>query len=125
MILCESNVQRWPGRIYLPDYLTFPALLEWEKAIKHLQSGPDGKTNVDMESLYTHVLPVIMNVVVKWELEGLPEKMTPETFPGSAELLNWLTNCVTELFSNTNEIAPNSQEPPSTPPSQDDLSQSS
>lgn len=121
----KSPVKRWPGKIYLPEYLSFPDLLEWEKAMKSLQSGPDGKTQVDMVGLYNHVLPVIMKMVVKWELEGLPEDLTPEKFPGSAELLNWLTNCVTDLFGTTNEIAPNLPEPPSTPPSQDGPSQSS
>lgn len=74
--------------------------------------GAEGGPGLDL--LYTEILPLICKLVTKWELEGLPETITADVFPGSPELLNWLTECVTSLFSDANTADPNSPGP-STP----------
>ena len=101
----DSTVLRWRGYVVLPSYMTFPQLVEWESISKRLSEM--GMTP-DLSLLQTTVLPMICGVVKEWHIEELPENMTPELFPGSAELLQWLLTSILKLFESTNMIDPNS-----------------
>jgi len=94
-----SNVDRWPGKIYLPLYMNFKTLIAWEKAVR--SSGLTEKT-VDLEIMQETLLPLICKLVKKWEIVGLPETLEADDFPGSPSLLSWVVECAMDLFTKTN-----------------------
>ena len=94
-----SNIDRWPGKIYLPLYMNFKTLIAWEKAVR--TSGLTEKT-VDLEVMQEALLPLICKLVKKWEIEGLPENLEVDDFPGSPSLLSWVIECSMDLFTKTN-----------------------
>ena len=57
---------------------------------------------------YCVLLPVAINLVKEWHIEGLPEVITVDNIPGSLPFVGWLVEAVTKLFNETNEIDPNS-----------------
>lgn len=104
----DSPVKRWPGKVYLPPYMPFEQLLAWEEAMQGLQ----GNAN-NLRAVAAIALPLVCDLVVRWEIEGLPEKVTPQTFPGTAELVMWLVQAGTLLMRETNDLDPNLLAPPS------------
>lgn len=102
-----STVPKWAGTIKLPSYMTFPDLVRWEKVVKAIE----GSETKDLSLMYDQVVPFLCYFVKEWNIDRLPGQVTPEEFPGSAELLNWLMECINAVFTATNEIDPNSLEP--------------
>ena len=94
-----SNIDRWPGKIFLPPYMNFSTLIAWEKSVR--ASGLTEKT-IDLEVMSETLLPLICKLVKKWEIVGLPEKLEVEDFPGSPTLLSWVVECSMDLFTKTN-----------------------
>ena len=97
-----SPVKRWPGTIQAPEYLGFPALVQWEKVAKIV-----GDDSNDLTIMADHVIPFLCKFVVQWDIAGLPEHVTPDEFPGSPDLLSWIIQCVSEVFMETSGIDPN------------------
>ena len=95
----ESPLVKWQGYIVVPQYLNFRRLAEWESAIRSL--GEDGSSN--LFKMTDTVLPFICDFVLEWHIEKLPEKLTPDDFPGSVTFLNWLIETINEIFEITNE----------------------
>ena len=106
MLEYASDVKRWSGKIFLPDYLSFPLLVTWEKA---LDEAKQLKETDGLFAFYAKLLPAAIPLVEKWELNGLPNPVTYETFPASPKLVAWLVECITDLYTKTNEPDPNSQ----------------
>ena len=105
----ESPLAKWPGAVYTNQYLSFPELISFEEIMTGLKGS-----NITLRLMYEKVLPTVCEFVKKWELPGVPEQVTPEQFPGSADLLNWVVGVITSLVSESGETDPNSPKPPST-----------
>ena len=106
MIEYASDVKRWGGKIWLPDYMSFPCLVDWEQA---LDGAKQLKAKDGLFAFYAKLLPAAIPLVEKWELNGLPSPVTYETFPASPKLVAWLVECIADLYAKTNESDPNSQ----------------
>jgi len=102
------DVDRWKGKIvFTNDYLSFPALVSWEKA---LSAATKLKESTDsLYEFYAALLPNAIPLVGKWEIAGLPEHVTYEDFPASPRLVAWLVETITDLYEKTNASDPNSQ----------------
>jgi hypothetical protein len=112
MVTKESPDSRWPGTIVLPDFMTFPQLRDWQKAmnaarkINELQQAAD-KDTISIADFYLSILPAATSLVKEWHIEGLPEKVDESVFPASSNLMSWLMDCVNDLYTRTN-VSPNS-----------------
>lgn len=102
-----SSVGRFSGAVTLSDPLTFPQKFALEDANK----VAIGLGETTQSRLNYALLPGICACVEKWELEGLPEDITPDNFPAtppvaSAELVAWLLEEITLLYTEA-EAVPN------------------
>lgn len=92
-----SPVKRFPGTVTLPDYLTIPQAITWERALRDAGNlDRQTATNADFIGIY---VPGVAAVVLEWGLEGF----TPDPFqttPRKAvdELLAWLIREITALY---------------------------
>lgn len=89
-IIASSPVKRFAGRITLPDSLTYPQLIAWEQALAAAQA--DGLTNVQR---WYALIPGVLACVETWELAGVPDHPTADTFPSTPrvaadKLLRWV-----------------------------------
>ena len=102
------DVDRWKGKItFHNDYLSFPALVAWEKA---LSAATKLKESTDsLYEFYAALLPAAIPLVKLWDISGLPNPVTYETFPASPKLVAWLVECITDLYEKTNSSDPNLQ----------------
>ena len=94
----ESPVKEFPGTVILPDYLTMPQALAFEKALRDsfalsakVEEGEEVVTQAEFDAI---AIPAICTCVEKWELEGF-EQLLPDTFPfsprtESSQLIDWL-----------------------------------
>lgn len=101
-----SPVDKWPGTVTLHDPLTFPQVLAFQDALDEARAL-GGEASVSKVN-YT-LLPGIFQCVETWELDGIGENPTPDTFPASpalssAKLISWLIEEVTALFQEANEV---------------------
>ncbi len=90
MRICFSPVKRFGGQVTLPETYTFGQVMAWEQALD-AASEAGGKGYAAWHAL----LPGIIACVDKWELTGVPEQPTPETFPftplvSANKLMAWL-----------------------------------
>lgn len=105
----QSPVARWPGSATISDPLTFPQVFIIEDALAAVeQLRADGKAT-SMARINYALLPAVLGCVEQLDLKGLPERLSPETFPAtprqpSAELAAWLLREVMALFSDANEV---------------------
>ena len=105
----ETEIKRWSGSITLPDYLSWPQLMKWDgvlRATDKYREGDKIKSEYVMQ-FFNDLLPCILDVVQEWHIEGLPERPTVDTFPGSPELVAFLAEQLVELYRKTNEVDPN------------------
>ena len=103
----ESPVERFPGSVTLYDPLTFPQVIAYQDAINSVIDM--GETT--WSKLRYEILSGIIPCVETWELEGVPEKPTPDNFPAtplqaSGELVEWLQEEITSLLTEA-ETVPN------------------
>lgn len=125
--IIESPSKKWAGTVTLSDPLSMPQVMAFEDAIQNgidqaIEHGnvvtvkdKDGNereaANVMSARYMLGILPGVCACVEKWDLQGLPENMTPDKFPGSpkiasAELLAWLIREITILYNDA-ETVPN------------------
>lgn len=100
-----SPVKRWPGTVTLPDYLTWPQMRIWKTAADEASQAAD---LVEQRLAWVRG---ICQIVMAWELAGLPETLSPETFPATpprsgVALMGWLIDGISALLDEADE-APN------------------
>ena len=101
-----SPVDKWPGTVTISDPLTFPQVIAFQEALDEARAlGGDAS----MHAANYALLPGVFKCVEAWELDGIPEHPTPDTLPGtpalaSAELLGWLIEEISNLFTEANEV---------------------
>lgn len=131
----KSNLEKYPGSILLPDYLTpeqvfavedaqFAARDYWrDNTIKTGQMIKDAEGN-EIEEVKaggrfsfirarSHYIPAILACVKEWRLENFPLEgpgAKYEEFPMTpaddvAELLQWVFDEIVKLYNGTNEVS--------------------
>jgi hypothetical protein len=100
-----SPVKRFPGSVTLSDPLSYPQVFAWRDAIAKVEEFPDGSP-FDVNAA---IVPGILAIVEKWELDKFPTPVTMENFPATppvsaARLVAWITGEITSLFSEAEEI---------------------
>lgn len=106
IVICP--VKKWPGSVVLADPLTFPQLFAFEDARAEVVEKQDQLSRDQLDGLW---IPGILACVEKFELQGLPEQITPATFPASpriasAKLISWLLREITAIYAE-DETIPN------------------
>ena len=97
-MIIKSPVDRWPGEVVLPDYLTLPQCAAWERAA---QATRDCNTKAE---IHQALFPAILAIVSEWRLENFPAQVTLETFPGSPRkdstaLIDAMVEAIARLYS--------------------------
>ena len=96
-----SPVKEFPGTVKLPDRLTMPQALEFERSISDAQNLiEDNASQTEFDSV---MVGVICNCVQEWALDNL-DQLSPETFPAtprqaSAELVSWLYGEIAKMYN--------------------------
>lgn len=103
MLTFDSPVARWPGTVSTSDYLTYPQLIEWEKALDEAKRLGEDKS---VAEFYAAFQPIIWKIVKKWDIAGLDDPPALDDFPGSPPLMSWLVEVISDLYKKTNDIDP-------------------
>lgn len=96
-----SPVKEFPGTVILPDYLTMPQALAYERAIRDGSALMEqNATPAEYDAL---TVEAICECVQEWNLDGF-EQLAPDTFPftprlASTELINWLFSEIIKLYN--------------------------
>lgn len=109
----ESTDKRWPGNVVMPDFMSFPMLAKWQKAMNEARKITVAQQIADKDTIstadfYLSILPVATELVSEWHIQGLPEKVDETNFPASSNLMSWIIECVNDLYTRTNSTDPNS-----------------
>ena len=94
-----SPVDEFPGTVKLPDRLTMPQALAFERSIAEAQSL-DTTSQTEYDAI---MLDVICLIVEEWGLDGF-EQLAPDTFPAtprkaSAELISFIYGEIAGLYN--------------------------
>lgn len=99
-----SPVKRFPGTVAVPDALTFPQAIAWEKAGKAATALKASPEATDAEYLGAW-MPGITACVEAWSLEGFDPANPPSTPRLSIiRLITWLIGAITELYQDADEV---------------------
>ena len=101
----ESPIEEFSGHIVLPEFLNVRQVRAFEDAYfgdpnEHKKEGNRVYISVEDERM----MPVILDVVKEWHLEGIPEKPSIETIPmtpattGHA-LISWLSGELYKMYT--------------------------
>ena len=97
----ESPVKEFPGSITLPNHLTMPQALAYEKAVR------DGSALIEEEASQTSfdavMVTAICECVEEWNLDDFGQ-LSLETFPStprgaSSELVNWIFGELAKMYN--------------------------
>jgi hypothetical protein len=99
----KSPVKKWPGTVTLYDPLSLPQVVALEDAFAQVKKLGQ---KISLSKQHKELLPAIEDCVASWDLEGI--KNPPSPFPATPrkpanQLLNWLIEEVTALFSEDEE----------------------
>ena len=103
----ESPVKRFPGTITIPDYLTHPQAIAYWRSVTAASDLPrDTSTLVDMNYA---LLPGLCACVEKWDIQGLPMPISPETFPATParpcrQLIQWAFGELRQVIEAADDI---------------------
>jgi len=103
-----SPVEKFPGFVVLPEFMTLPQVIAFEDAIKQAEELKEGGT-VRRSRLDQINLPVIFAIVKEWHVDGVPETPDTESMPltprvASATLIAWIWGEITRLYIGEIEI---------------------
>ena len=95
----KSPVEEFSGSVILSDPLTFPQVVKWVDA----SNAADAVEN-NVAAKRMAWLPGIFACVEEWHIEGIPEDVTPETFPctpfkAALILTNWLIGEINAIIA--------------------------
>lgn len=107
--LITSPVVRFPGTVEVSDPLNMLQVLAWEKAFREAQAIKESGYLSDLNAAY---LPALLSCIDKWNIKGVPDKPTVETFPfsprlPSAELISWLIGEISAVYVGETEESKN------------------
>ena len=101
-----SPVKRFSGTVILSDPLTYPQIFAWQDAIEDSNAEEARK---DVRRQIYALLPGILKCVEEWQLKGVPEHPTRDTFPATpdgpaTELVTWLVREITTLHDEAENV---------------------
>lgn len=97
----EINTEKWKGHVILHDPIPLVMLANFEEAV--IEALNIDK-NLGKAKAHAKLIPSLVECVKEWKIEGFPENVTAETFPGAgsgmskidiAQIINFIT---TEIF---------------------------
>lgn len=99
----ESPVEYFSGTVVLPDFLTLPQCVAFERAMG------EGKKGGVFSEYHNAVLPAILDCVKEWHIKGIDEHPTVETFPAtpkrpSAIFVGWLVDEILKIYIGENQV---------------------
>jgi hypothetical protein len=103
----QSPVERWPGAIVVSDPLTLPQVAALERSIANIGALVD-PTQAEIELA---LLPGILSCVQSHTLQGLPNTLTADNFPGTPRpdaiaLLDAISKTVLAIYKNEQTPVP-------------------
>lgn len=100
----ELNTERWKGHVVLHDPIPMIKLAVFEDAVNEaLALDP----KLSKAKSHVAIIPALVECVTEWHVEGFPENITVETFPGAgsglskidvAILINILVDRILKLY---------------------------
>jgi hypothetical protein len=116
----ESPVKHFPGFVEIKEPIPYADVCVWEDAIDALNEKYPPKEDEDGKRLptwsfrqfYRAAFPALFPCVEKWNIIGLPENVTVQTFPGTPanareQLIAWLVECVSKVYKGNEDNDPN------------------
>lgn len=99
-----SPSAHFSGSIEISEQMTMPQVLMLEDAVKSIDIS-----SMSIGQLHAAYLPVILSVVMKWEIAHVPAEPTAETFPGTprkaaVDFFTWLIGEVLKIYNGETEI---------------------
>ena len=103
-----SPVKRFAGRVVLSDPLTMPQVMAFEDAMSEAREMNEAEGVLTSRRLHV-ILSGVIQCVEKWEVDGIPETVTPDTFPGTpkmpvARFIAWLVDELTTIYNEADEV---------------------
>ena len=77
----EIEQGKYKGYVVLPDFLNIVQVRKFEDALGDPNDQPEENKRIWFSVSDSKRLPVILELVKEWHIDGLPEKPTLETFP--------------------------------------------
>ena len=103
-----STIAAFAGEVVIPSRLTMPQVMAWEAATNEqaefIQKLTEEKrerfTFSEIDRIFT---PILCELVEEWHIEGVPDKPTPDTFPGSPrlashQLIEWIGGEIRKVY---------------------------
>ena len=100
----EINVGRWKGHVMLHDPIPMVKLAVFEGSVERAFKIDK---NLGKAESHVEIIPALVACVAEWHIEGFPESVTIETFPGAgsgmakkdiANLINQIINRILKLY---------------------------
>jgi hypothetical protein len=93
--------------VEIHDPLTYPQVIAFQEAISEVANMRD--SDPSLQQLHFALLPGIFACIKEWNIENLPEDVSPENFPAipplkSAEFVDWLREEIMLMFIEAEEI---------------------
>jgi len=111
----DSPVERFPGHVILPEYLTLSQVRAFEDVLDSVRDrfavddSEESEKIVWLSVVSEERLPVILMCVNEWHIEGVPDKPTIDIFPmtpvaNANDLVKWLFDLIRELWIGDYEV---------------------
>lgn len=106
----QSPVTRFPGSVNLPDFLNIRQVRQFQDAFF---GDPNELVEQDKKIFLSindeKILPVLLEIVQAWHIDGVPANPTVETFPATPvnpahELIQWIAKEVLRLYIGEIEV---------------------
>ena len=105
----DSTVGKFPGYVILPDFLNLPQVRKFEDALIATQEIYGSEKTSTYGILDEKQLPAILECVVEWHIEGIPDKPNEVTFPltpkkAASELVRLIFSRLLDIYTGEIEI---------------------
>lgn len=105
-----SPVKRYPGTVTIHQPATWPQYMAWRQAVEAASNGESlsvAEASFDDASTQA-MIPGVLAMVEKWDLENFPRDVTAATFPATprvsiGRLLAWVISEVTKVIAEDDE----------------------
>ncbi len=102
----ESKVKHFPGTVTIHQPATWPQYMAWRQAV---EAASHGENLSVAEASFTddsakEMIPGVLAMVEKWELQNFPASPTEATFPATPRrsiglLLAWVISEITKVIT--------------------------
>ena len=105
-IRVSREARRYGGWVSFYDPIPYALILRWQDAFR---ASREMKTNHDRAEV---LIPILLEAIEEWGIDGVPQKPTFETMPGSPikdaqALIDWLWREFIHVFAGDLDPDPN------------------